>query len=183
MSISTGRGDAGETDLWKGGRVPKDHPRIEVCGQLDELAAALGAARSQLPASSSALSEDLGHVQDFLFAAGSVAAAPAGVDPGSGWDGGSRAIPFAEDRIRRLEAALPSLRQFIRPAGPPPAAALHVARAVCRRAERHLVRLGQMEAIEGSLIVFLNRLGDLLFLWARQVHQATGVPEEPWRPG
>ncbi|MBD3335922.1 MAG: cob(I)yrinic acid a,c-diamide adenosyltransferase [Candidatus Eisenbacteria bacterium] len=182
MGISTGRGDQGETDLWKGGRVPKDHPRIELVGQIDELTASLGVVRAHLPPSMAAVGEDLGGLQDALLAMGSVVATPGAQDAGSGWGDGSVPVGLAERLLEELEAKLPPLRHFIRPAGPPGAAYLHAARAVCRRVERRLSATARQEGLPASLLVFLNRLGDLLFLYARQVHQVEGAAEEEWRP-
>lgn len=182
MGISTGRGDGGDTDLWQGGRVRKDHPRVEVCGQLDELSAALGLARSNLTGHLPAMAEDIGRIQDDLLAVGSLMSTTGRRDPGSGWGDGEEAIRSLEERIHDLEEILPPLRNFIRPAGPTAAASLHLARAVCRRAERRLVSMAETEGIPASIQVYLNRLGDLIFLWAREVHRVTGLPEEPWTP-
>jgi cob(I)alamin adenosyltransferase len=182
MGISTGRGDGGDTDLYQGGRVRKDHPRVEVCGQLDELSAALGLARSSLTGNLSAIAEEIGRIQDDLLAMGSVVSTPGPRDPGSGWKEGEEPIRFLEKRIQALEEALPPLRNFIRPAGPSAAASLHLARAICRRVERRLVSMAETEGIPASIQIYLNRLGDLIFLWAREVHRITGLPEEPWSP-
>ncbi|MBU1702204.1 MAG: cob(I)yrinic acid a,c-diamide adenosyltransferase [Candidatus Eisenbacteria bacterium] len=180
MSISTGRGDGGETDLQGGRRVPKDHLRIEVCGQFDELAAGLGLVRAHLPGSLSETKSDLGRVQDDLLSMGAVISKQPVPGSETLWPEADRSIARLEKRINELEAKLPRLRQFIRPAGPPAAAFLHSSRTLCRRAERRLISLHREEPVPPGIIIYLNRLSDLLFLWAREVHLILKDPEEPW---
>lgn len=174
MKIYTRTGDGGETGLFGGGRVSKHSPRIEAYGTVDELNSHLGAVRAEKP--SPELDGLLASVQEQLFVLGAELASP---------KGGAVALSDAdvtglESAIDKLEANLPSLRTFILPGGGRMGSALHVARTVCRRAERMVVALGG-EA--GPLPVrFLNRLSDLLFVMARHANRAEGIPEAPWSP-
>lgn len=174
MKIYTRTGDSGETGLFGGGRMPKHAPRIEAYGTVDELNSHLGAVRAEKPAP--ALDGLLASIQERLFVLGAELASP---------KGGSTALSDAdvtalESAIDALQEDLPPLRTFILPGGGRVGAALHVARTVCRRAERKTVALGD-EA--GPLAVqFLNRLSDLLFVMARHANRAEGIPEAPWSP-
>lgn len=176
MKIYTKTGDSGETGLFGGPRVRKDSPRIEAFGSVDELNAFLGLARTEtLPASIDGL---LARVQNELFDLGAGLATPDGrhavaIQPGQ--------ILALEAAIDQFEAGLPPLRQFILPGGSRGAAALHMARTVCRRAERRLVALAACENIPGEPLIYLNRLGDLLFVLARAANQAASMPDVPWQ--
>jgi cob(I)alamin adenosyltransferase len=183
LRIYTRTGDAGDTGLFGGGRVAKSHPRVEAYGDVDELNATIGFARSieQMPR----IDEVLVPIQRDLFAIGALLATPdrekmkqhlekARVD---------------EDRISQLEQAiddgdaeLEPLRSFIVPGGTPKAAALHVARTVCRRAERRVVALSEAGAdeIPGVVVIYLNRLSDLLFTLARVANRRSGAGEVTW---
>jgi len=180
MSIATGTGDRGDSGLLGGARVPKDDPRLEAYGTLDELNAAVGAALAHgLPGEIAAQLERVSH---WLFDLGADLATP-----GSG--SGKTPLRLGEERARTvtewihgLEDELPPLRAFILPGGSPAAAALHVARTVCRRAERRVVTLMRATGGEGKVgLVFLNRLGDLLFLHARAANRAAGRGDVEWR--
>lgn len=182
MRIYTRTGDGGETGLFGGERVGKDHPRIAACGDVDELNAAIGVALSEegLPAGMAAL---LRQVQNDLFVLGADLATPPGM-------GGTRemrvreSMPAAlEPRIDDLEAELEPLRQFVLPGGHPAAARLHLARAICRRAERAVAALAGREEINPELLVYLNRLSDLLFVMARAANAVHAVPDIPWEQG
>lgn len=181
--IYTKTGDDGETGLFGGPRVRKDHLRIEAYGTVDELNAALGVVRSQSPpAELDALLETF---QNQLFDLGAELATPepqkfgiVGVAPGS--------ILALEQAIDRHEAELEPLKQFILPGGTPIAAGLHMARTVCRRAERLLVSLTAQGAAEGTpispeTVIYVNRLSDLLFVLARWVNRRAGVGDVPWQ--
>jgi cob(I)alamin adenosyltransferase len=180
MKIYTRTGDAGQTGLFGGGRVPKTHPRVEAYGDVDELNAAIGMARAieMMPR----IDEVLVPVQRDLFAIGALLATP-------DRDKMKRQLEKAsidERRIRELEQAiddgdaeLEPLRSFIVPGGTPKAAALHVARTVCRRAERRVIALDQ-EEIPAIVIVYLNRLSDLLFTLARVANRRAGAGEVTW---
>ena len=180
MKIYTRGGDRGETGLLGGVRVSKDVLRLEVCGSIDELNGWLGLVRAEsLP---DALSQLLGRLQHELFVVGAELAAP---NPGARRIGtiGPPHVETIEREIDGYEATLSALREFILPGGSRAAAALHVARSVCRRAERRLVTLAhsEPEAVPSELLVYLNRLGDLLFVLARAANVAAGVPDVPWK--
>ena len=179
--IYTRTGDRGETGLFGGGRVPKHHMRVEAYGTVDELNACLGWALTVV--TSSTIAERMAQVQPDLFAIGAhLATAPRD-------DRVAPALPALPDaRIAELEqwiddaeATLPELRSFILPGGSPGAAALHVARTVCRRAERRVVELGARETVPPTLVIYLNRLSDLLFVWARSENQAAGRGDIEWK--
>jgi cob(I)alamin adenosyltransferase len=163
VKIYTKTGDAGETGLFGGDRVPKDHPRVAAYGDVDELNAAIGLARSLEPRDF----EDalLQAIQRDLFSIGAVLATP---DPSRlikalGGPGiADPAVAQLEAAIDRHEAALPPLKTFILPGGAPKGAALHMARTVCRRAERSVVGLGRATAVSPVIGRYLNRLSDLL---------------------
>jgi cob(I)alamin adenosyltransferase len=180
MKIYTRTGDSGQTGLFGGGRVSKTHPRVEAYGDVDELNAALGLARAieLMPR----VDEIIVSLQRDLFAIGALLATP-------DRDKMKRQLEKAsidERRIRELEqsiddgdAELEPLRSFIVPGGTPKAAALHVARTVCRRAERRVIALEQ-EEIPAVVIVYLNRLSDLLFTLARVANRRAGAGEVTW---
>ena len=180
MKIYTRTGDSGDTGLFGGARVRKDHARIEAYGTIDELNAVLGMVRSQeLPPELSTLLETF---QNDLFTLGAELATPAP---------GEHDMPrVAENDVARLEkqidhfeSLLPALKQFILPSGSSAGTALHVARAVCRRAERRVATLqaAGTEVVSATILVYLNRLSDLLFVLARFANQQAGQPEIPWQ--
>ncbi len=183
MKIYTKTGDEGLTGLLGSRRVPKDDARIVAYGTIDELNAALGLARSQnLDHEADAL---VGRLQDELFAVGSALADPNPEGPFHDTIGEAH-VARLEAAIDTLEEQLPPLTQFILPCGTTGAAMLHLARTVCRRAEREVVRLGRTpgEQVPVRLLAYLNRLGDLLFVLARASNQRAGVADVPWRgPG
>jgi len=178
MKIYTKTGDGGETGLFGGPRVRKDDPRIEAYGTVDELNAVLGLVRCEaLPDEIDAL---VARVQNELFDLGAELATPAPARMGTSTLGAGQ-ISAMEQAIDRYEAGLSPLKQFILPGGARPAAELHLARTVCRRAERRLISLAAIELVSQDLVVYLNRLGDLLFVLARAVNQAGGVADVPWK--
>lgn len=178
MTIVTRTGDNGTTGLVGGKRVSKTDPRIEAVGTVDELNALLGVVRcEQLPKDVETALEEIQHR---LFTLGADIASPAGtkahterIQPAH--------IPALDAWIDRMEPQLPPLMNFILPSGNAAGAHLHHARTVCRRAERSVVALSQTEEINPEVIVFLNRLSDLLFVAARTANAASGVPEETVR--
>lgn len=180
--IYTRTGDSGETGLFGGGRVPKSDPRVSAYGDVDELNAVIGAAA--VVVTQPKLQERLRALQPDLFAIGAHLATV----PRDGHSAPSLpALPV--ERIAQLEEwidagedALPALRSFIMPGGSAGGAALHVARTVCRRAERSVVELAADEAVDGDIVVYLNRLSDVLFVWARVENQHAGAAEQEWRP-
>ena len=179
MKIYTKTGDQGETGLFAGPRVRKDHPRIEAFGTVDELNAALGMVRCEtLPDDMDML---LDRVQGELFAVGADLATPHPKVPGTAWVGADH-VKALEEMIDQYEAQLPRLTQFILPAGTPVCSALHFARAVCRRAERRVVTLANEpnERISKQLIAYLNRLSDLLFVLSRTANAKAGRADIVW---
>ena len=183
LKIYTRTGDSGETGLFGGGRVEKDHPRVEAYGDVDELNAAIGMARAveMMPR----IDEVLVPVQRDLFSIGALLATP---DPEKMRQQLEKAR-IDDVRIAELERAiddgereLEPLRSFILPGGTPKAAALHVARTVCRRAERRVVRLQRDEPVElpPLVVIYLNRLSDLLFVLARVANTRAGAGEVTW---
>ena len=179
MKIYTKTGDAGATGLGDGSRVGKDHPRVSAYGDVDELNAALGVAIAHAP--DVALAGLLTAVQRDLFAIGARLADPRGGAPAKD------KVTLPADRLAALEQAiderearLPALTAFILPGGAPAAAHLHVARTVCRRAERAVVALGREGAVDPAIVVYLNRLSDLLFVLARDANRAAGREETKW---
>ncbi len=180
MKIYTKTGDAGYTGLFAGPRVPKDHSRIEAYGTVDELNAALGMIRTQkIPV---AIATCLEQIQNELFAVGAELATPDPVAHGTRWIGDPH-IEQIERAIDQFEEQLPKLTQFILPSGCESASRTHLARAICRRAERHVVTLCRTpgESISEHLIVYLNRLGDLLFVLSRALNAAAGTSEQAWQ--
>ncbi|ARA92877.1 MAG: cob(I)yrinic acid a,c-diamide adenosyltransferase [Bacteroidetes bacterium] len=183
MKIYTRTGDTGSTALFGGGRVSKDHPRIRAYGTVDEANSVLGLARSHLQAQPGAdLAEPiLGRLQEELFVLGADLATPLDAGPTVPRIDPRHVLRLEED-IDRLEADLPPLKHFILPGGTPAAATLHVARTVCRRAERHVVEAMADEPLNEQGLIYLNRLSDLLFVLARWVNRRAGVSESTWAP-
>jgi cob(I)alamin adenosyltransferase len=185
--IYTKAGDGGDTRLVGGQKVRKDSPRIEAYGTIDELSSCLGLARTTLaapgaPAGAAALAAVLLRVQNELFNLGSdLATLPADRHPKQ---------PLIEERhTKKLEeeidgwnATLPELRSFVLPGGGMVAAYLHLARTVCRRAERLIVHLADAEPIGSAVIPYVNRLSDALFVMSRHAARLYGEPEPLWEP-
>jgi cob(I)alamin adenosyltransferase len=181
MKIYTKTGDRGDTGLFGGGRVAKSHPRVEAYGDVDELNAVLGFVRATEPLPR--IDSLLVPIQQDLFAIGALLATPdrdkmrqhlekAKVDDAR--------IAELERAIDAGDAELEPLRSFILPGGTPKAAALHVARTVCRRAERRVVELASDTEIPQLVIIYLNRLSDLLFTLARVANRVAGASEVTW---
>lgn len=182
MKIYTKTGDHGQTGLFGGPRVAKDSARIEAYGTVDELNAVLGVARaSGMP---DAFDAPLARVQNQLFDLGAELAAP---DPAKFALAGvtDECIAALEQEIDAWESTLPPLRQFILPGGTAAAAQLHVARTVCRRAERRVVTLSAIdsEPVAPRTVIYLNRLSDWLFVLARAVNQSSGISDTTWQAG
>jgi cob(I)alamin adenosyltransferase len=181
MKIYTKTGDAGTTGLFGGGRVPKDDSRVDAYGDVDELNAVLGAARATGPMPR--VDEVLVAVQRDLFAIGALLATP-DVEKMHAQLAKAR---IDDARIEELERAIDAcdnelepLKAFIIPGGTPKAAALHVARTVCRRAERKVVHLQHSVELPKLTVVYLNRLSDLLFSLARVANKRAGAGEVTW---
>lgn len=175
MKIYTKTGDDGETGLWGGQRVSKDSLRVQAYGTVDECNAALGVARL---AKDAVLDPLLAQVQSQLFVVGADLATPG--EAANIPRVGEAEIAFLEAAIDQLEGPLAPLRQFILPGGNPAAAYLHLARVICRRAERCVVSLAHEEAITPHVLTYLNRLSDFLFVAARSANQHTGLDDVPW---
>lgn len=184
MKIYTKTGDTGETSLFGAGRVRKDHLRVEAYGTVDELNSCVGLAVAEIRGDERVqeLVPVLERVQDRLFVIGSMLATPqdaalyARVPRLAEED-----IIFLEVTIDRLALRLPHLHSFILPGGSRAASLLHVARSVCRRAERTIVALGRETALDPFVLQYVNRLSDALFEMARFVNHQFGVTEVAWR--
>jgi cob(I)alamin adenosyltransferase len=177
--IYTRTGDGGETALGAGGRLPKDHLRIQVFGTVDELSSALGVALAA--GLDDRLGGELRRVQNELFHLGAdlcVREEEKAGRPGPRIE--PRHVEGLERTIDELNAALPPLANFVLPGGTPGAAHLHVARTVCRRAERLLVALMRDEAVGEHTLPYLNRLSDALFVMARWENRRRGVEDVLW---
>jgi cob(I)alamin adenosyltransferase len=177
MKIYTRTGDTGDTGLFGGPRVRKDAPRIEAYGTVDELNAVLGLARAEaLPAD---IDATLARIQNELFDLGAELATPEPAKLNLPTLSAAH-VTTLEGEIDRYEALLEPLKQFILPGGTRGAAQLHVARTCCRRAERRLITLTGLETVSPVLVVYLNRLSDLLFVLSRAVNHLAGQPDVPW---
>lgn len=181
MKIYTKTGDTGDTGLFGGGRVPKDDPRVEAYGDVDELNAFLGVARAAelMPR----IDEVLVPIQRDLFSIGALLATP----DRDKMDQHLTKARISDERIAELERAIDAcdrelepLKAFILPGGTQKAAALHVARTVCRRAERRVISLQREVEIPQIVVVYLNRLSDLLFTLARFANARAGAGEVTW---
>ncbi|HEV3343201.1 MAG TPA: cob(I)yrinic acid a,c-diamide adenosyltransferase, partial [Pirellulales bacterium] len=168
MKIYTKTGDAGETGLFGGPRVFKDDPRVEAYGDVDELNAVLGLVRCE--AIESRIDQLLARIQNELFDLGAELASPEPDRVGTKRVATAQ-VGALESAIDEYEAGLPPLKTFILPGGVRAAALLHLARTVCRRAERRVVALGRREPISAEVVIYLNRLSDLLFVLSRAVNQ------------
>lgn len=183
MKIYSRGGDEGETSLFGGRRVPKGHVRIHAYGEIDELNTLLGLTLALAPED---LAERLRRESSRLFSLGAHLATPPDASDARQhlpvWPAGVTTL--LEEEIDAWDQQLPELKNFVLPAGTELAARLHLARAVCRRAERGLVSLREVEgaeAVDPAFLRYLNRLSDWLFVAARWANHAAGVPDEPWR--
>ena len=178
MKIYTKTGDDGTTSLFSGGRVNKANLRVVAYGTVDELNSALGLARAFNP--SPQTGEWLARVQNQLFHLGADLATP--LDAKADWVVRVKVeeVAWLETSIDQMTAALPELKNFILPGGTPSAAQIHVGRTICRRAERTVVGLAEVEKINDQARMYLNRLSDWLFTLARWENQQAGISEELW---
>lgn len=177
MRIYTRTGDGGETSLFNGTRVQKDDARIEAYGTLDELNAVVGGLLDHPCLTSQA--EAIRNIQDHIFRMGSILADPEGPREGA-LTIGPEDIQAMEDWIDTLESGLPELRNFVLPGGHPALSQCHLARTICRRAERRAVALDRMVPQPESIMQFLNRLSDAFFMLGRWVAHEENVKEEKW---
>ncbi len=181
MKIYTRTGDAGTTGLYGGARVDKDDARVEAYGTVDETNAVIGVARAAHPCVG--VDAVLEQVQADLFTLGAELACAPGKEDKLG-------MPLIDatdaERLERAiddaERGLPELKSFVLPGGTPAAAALHHARTVCRRAERRTLAAGKLAPVRAEVVVYLNRLSDLLFVLARRENHEAGVRDVPWAP-
>lgn len=180
-NLYTRTGDAGTTSLVDGSRAEKDHPRVDAYGDIDELSSALG-----LVASSKDCPEEIRgqvrEVQNTLFDIGCNLATPPGVS------GEAPVITGLEEKTGRLESWIdvldeqtPKIRQFVLPGGSEESSRCHLARTICRRAERKAISLSRESAVSPALLAYLNRLSDYLFIAARYLNFISGVEETVWR--
>lgn len=181
MKIYTRKGDTGSTGLLGGARVPKHHLRIEAYGTVDELNSWIGLLRDR--AETAAYKELLMSIQDRLFTLGSLLA----VDPAH--EGKMQLPRLHQEDVDVLEAAmdamdgqLPEMRNFVLPGGHPTVSECHIARCVCRRAERAVTALHEHEPLADLVLQYLNRLSDYLFVLSRMLAQEIGAEEFPWKP-
>jgi cob(I)alamin adenosyltransferase len=181
IRIYTKTGDKGSTSLIGGTKVPKSHLRIEAYGAVDELNSFIGLLGDHLPPSFPTL---LREIQDRLFTIGSSLACDPEKEPKMRLpDLRAGDILVLESAIDNMETELPTMKSFLLPGGHPAVSTAHVARCVCRRAERDVVRLHDEQAFVDPLVLqYLNRLSDYLFVLARFIGHRLGVPEIPWKP-
>jgi cob(I)alamin adenosyltransferase len=182
VKIYTKTGDGGDTSLAGGSRVPKDHLRVAAYGDVDEANAAVGAALATRPTDFAG--PLLLMVQRDLFAIGGALATP---EPAALRAAQQAKLAVTREQVETLERAideaeaqLPPLKHFVLPGGTPKAAALHLARTVCRRAERSAVRLARQEPVAAEILVYLNRLSDLLFVLARRANALADQADLTW---
>jgi cob(I)alamin adenosyltransferase len=187
MKIYTKTGDRGDTGLFGGGRVRKDHVRVDAYGEVDELNSTLGLVVLHLQADGeTAMAEAIHQIQADLFTIGANLATPAVEDGGRE---NTYIPPLPPERVAMLEemidaadAELEPLKTFILPGGSPAAAVLHLARTVCRRAERRVVTLAHEATVAEAMVIYLNRLSDLLFTLARLANKRAAIDDTPWIP-
>lgn len=181
MRIYTRTGDDGTTGLFGGARVEKDDARVEAFGTVDELNSVIGAARAA--GLSDDVDQSLGRIQDELFHLGAELACVSGKESKLGIPLlNSDSVARLERTIDLAEADLAPLTQFLLPGGSPGAALLHLARTVCRRAERRVLAASRLSPVSPVVFVYLNRLADLLFVLARRANHAAGLADVKWTP-
>ncbi len=185
MKIYTRTGDKGKTSLFTGQRVSKDNPFVASLGTVDECNCAIGAALSQLPleAKYAPYREQLEIIQHALFDLGAALATPLTTAEKSKLQKtrfDKEEVELLEKWMDQIEEQLEPLKTFILPGGHPAGAMLHLARSICRRAERLIIPIYQNEEVPEAILIYLNRLSDYLFMVSRMVNHLTGVPETLW---
>ena len=180
MKIYTKTGDKGETSLIGGTRVPKHHLRIESYGTIDELNSWIGLIRDQ-QINNDAVKELL-EIQDRLFTIGSLLAADPEKSRMKLPNIKNEDVTFLEHKIDEMNEVIPELKSFILPGGHTTVSYCHVARCVCRRAERLIVNLNENSPLDNKIIIYINRLSDYLFTLARYLGHQLNISESPWRP-
>ncbi|MFN5181645.1 MAG: cob(I)yrinic acid a,c-diamide adenosyltransferase [Bacteroidota bacterium] len=188
FKIYTKTGDAGETSLLGGTRLPKHHIRIDAYGNIDELNSFIGLIRDQfliykeLKDCSGAYEKTLLEVQDRLFTIGSHLAADPEKNKIKLPEIDETDVQLLETEIDKMQEQLPEMKNFVLPGGHPSVSICHVARCVCRRSERSVIRLAENENVEEIIYKYLNRLSDYLFVLSRKLSSLTGAIESPWLP-
>ena len=178
--IYTKTGDKGETSLIDGSRVKKNHQRIEAYGTIDELNSFIGLIRSQ--EISKEIVSALIEIQKHLFIIGSILATDPKVSKKTSYEINEENIKFLEDEIDKMNIILPVLKSFVLPGGNSIVSFCHIARCVCRRAERFVIGLSNFEDENFRLKIYLNRLSDYLFVLARKIGKDTNSEETCWYP-
>lgn len=179
MKIYTKTGDKGTTGLFGGMRLSKNHIRLEAYGTVDELNSNIGLIIDSVD--NKQIKEDLSQVQNWLFAYGAILATQPGKNPGIEIPDQTTAI-WMEQHIDSMEKELPALKNFVLPNGHLSASFTHVARCVCRRAERAIVALHELEPLQEEILIFFNRLSDYLFTLARYILHINHIADQPWKP-
>lgn len=187
MKIYTKTGDKGQTSLFTGQRVPKNDPFIEALGSIDECNSSIGASIAFLPKTpqSTPIREQLEIIQHALFDVGAALATPrtrAGASKLEKTRFDEEAIAQLEGWIDAMEELLPPLHEFILPGGHPSGAMIHLARSICRRAERRVLPLHSNADVSDTVLIYLNRLSDYLFFLSRYVNQLNHSAETTWQP-
>jgi cob(I)alamin adenosyltransferase len=180
MKIYTKTGDKGQTSLLGGSRVPKHHLRIESYGTLDELNSHIGLLRDQ--GLSDIMTSELLEIQDRLFTLGSVLASEPGKSKVKIPEISEADIFYLENSIDKMNEELPEMRNFVLPGGHQSVSICHIARCLCRRAERLIVHLSEESEVPETAIQYMNRLSDYLFVLSRKIGQEKGAIESPWKP-
>lgn len=180
MKIYTKKGDGGKTSLLGGTRVPKYHLRIEAYGTVDELNSWIGMLMDH--AAVAPYQSLLLEIQDRLFTAGSLLASDPDKNTFKLPELEPNDIEVLEKSIDEMEAAMPPLKNFILPGGHPASSTAHICRTVCRRAERRIVELNEVQPVSETVVQYFNRLSDWLFVLARKLLQDTGSAEIAWKP-
>ena len=178
--IYTRGGDRGETSLLGGKRVWKYHPRIEAYGSVDELMAHTTMLRDLLE--DPGMKEELLAILDIQMATASILAADCDDCPVKIPQVGEEQVRFLEERIDEMDASLEPLHSFVIPGGHPAVSQAHIARTVCRRAERTILKMAPEVHVDGTIIRFYNRLSDYFFVLSRRISDILGIEQKPWKP-
>ena len=180
MKIYTKTGDQGKTSLFGGSKVSKAHLRIETYGTIDELNSYIGLVRDQEV--NKGRKEELVEIQDRLFTIGSILATEPGNNKVKVPELSTSDVNFLEEKIDAMEDTLPPMKSFVLPGGHQSVSFCHVARCVCRRAERLVIELNDNEPVESIVYQYLNRLSDYLFVLSRKTSSELKADEVPWKP-
>lgn len=180
-NLYTRTGDGGTTSLVDGSRASKAHPRVEAYGDIDELSSALGllASAKECP---DEIRDEITHVQHILFEVGGYLATPVAEGASPMLKGMEEETAKVEGWVDSLDERVPKLRSFILPGGSETASRCHVARTVCRRAERKMTALAETEYVDPQVISYINRLSDYLFIAARYLNFLGGIEDIAWKP-